>query len=171
MAGIILQARCQQTALAFQYMDSAARVELLSLLSFACCLIGGVSATGAGNLAVALQGLICSRTGSEAQVVGLCAFSLFTTITDVSRGAAQICWLQPRALPPRFSPAAVPQVVALCTDVDGWGGLWLAINIVFKLGAAVNASRGSHFYGAVTGDFPAAESSHDGEWPGWRRVD
>ena len=81
----VLSARLQQTFLAIQYMDTTSRVELFSLVSFACCIVGAESDSYmlSSNLAVALLGLICCRGASEAQLVGLCVFSLFTTLTDV----------------------------------------------------------------------------------------
>ena len=53
------------------------------------------------------------------------------------------------------------QVVHMCTDPDGWAGLWAAVNIVLKLGAAASASRMSQIYGAVTGDLPV-ETADEG---------
>uniref|UniRef100_A0A6V3YF55 Uncharacterized protein n=1 Tax=Prymnesium polylepis TaxID=72548 RepID=A0A6V3YF55_9EUKA len=135
----VMSSKLQQGIVAITYMDPSARVEFFSLVSMACCLIGAENGPYmlSTNLAVALLGLICCRSGSELQVVALCVFSLFTTITDV---------------------------VHMCTNPSGWGGLWSAINIVMKLGAATSASRSSATFRSLTGEddtlYPPAEDEY-----------
>ncbi|KAL1525293.1 hypothetical protein AB1Y20_020155 [Prymnesium parvum] len=138
----VLSARLQQTLLAVQYMDPSARLELFSLLSLGCCLIGAENTPYmlSTNLAVALLGLIGCRGGSEAQLVALCLFCLLTTICDV---------------------------VSMCTQPSRWGGLWSALNIVMKAGAASSgACMSATLRGVTAGD--ALDASADDTYQGYQ---
>ena len=186
----VLSARLQQTALAVQYLDTSARIELFSLLSIACCIIGGENSSYmlATNLTVAMLGLMCSRGGSEAQLAGLCVFAIVTTITDVRRGP-----LQPVAhcvFPPHLSHTHV----ADCSHVHGAEWLERALEcyqrfaprdsslrcagrttlapslttpepvwtqIVMKLAAATSASRMSATFSQLTGEEPMGLPEED----------
>lgn len=66
------------------------------------------------NFSIALLALLAMRSRSEAQLLGLVVFALFTTMTDV---------------------------VFLCSEASGWGGVMTALNMVLKLGLALHAYR------------------------------
>ena len=55
----------------------------------------------------------------------------------------------------------VTQIVHMCTEPNGWGGLWSAINIVMKLSAATSASRMSATFSQLTGEEPLDLPSED----------
>lgn len=81
----LLSARLQQSALAFHHMDTSSKIELFSLISFGCCLVGAFSQyTVTVNLALALLGLLACRGSSDVQLMAFCLFAVFTTVTDVS---------------------------------------------------------------------------------------
>ena len=64
----------------FGFLDVPAKVETLALASFGCTLLGNLSEFPAPeNFAIALLAMLASRTRSEAQLVGLIGFVLFTT--------------------------------------------------------------------------------------------
>lgn len=111
----MLGARAQQWAVAFTFMDPAAKVECMCLLSITACILGSLSEFPvAVNLAVALLGLFNSRNGSEAQLMAMCFFAALTTITD-------IIWM--------------------CTRPSGWSGLMIILNLVVKCAAATQSYR------------------------------
>lgn len=111
----MLGARAQQWAVAFSFMDPAAKVELLCLLSFTVCILGSLSEFPvAVNLGVALLGLVSSRNGGEAQLLAMCFFAALTTVTDI---------------------------IFMTTQPSGWGGFAILLNFFCKLGAATQAYR------------------------------
>ena len=80
----IVGGRARQWAVAFGFMDPAAKLELLCLLSFMVCVLGSlVVFPVAVNLAIAVLGLSSCKSGSEAQLIAVCFFAVLTTITDV----------------------------------------------------------------------------------------
>lgn len=102
-------------ALAFQLLEATAQIEIFCLLSFCICILGSLSAFPlSANLAVALLGLICCRSGSDAQYFGYVLFAGMTSVTDI---------------------------VHLCSQGSTWGGLMTLLNFVPKLSAASNCFR------------------------------
>jgi len=102
--------RCQTWLLAFQLLESSAQIEIYCLASFTLCIAGSLATFPlAANLAVALLGLICCRSGSDAQYFGHVLFAGMTTVTDV---------------------------VHLCSHDSPWGGLLTLLNMAPKLAAA-----------------------------------
>jgi len=111
----IISARAQQWAAAFSFMDPAAKVECLCLLSFAVCVLGSLAEFPlAVNLAIAVLGLSSCRSGSEAQLLAVCFFAGMTTITDI---------------------------IFMCTRPSGYGGFMTLFNLVLKLAAATQSYR------------------------------
>ena len=111
----LLSSRAQQWAVAFTFMDPAAKVELLCLLSFTVCILGSLSAFPVAlNVGVALLGLLSSRSGSEAQMLAFCLFVVMTTITDV---------------------------IFMTSEPSGWGGFMIVLNLCCKLTAATQSYR------------------------------
>ena len=107
--------RARQWAVAFTFMDPAAKLELLCLVSFAVCVLGSlVVFPVAVNLAIALLGLSSCRSGSEAQLIAVCFFAVLTTVTDV---------------------------VFMCTRPSTYGGFMTLLNLVVKLAAATQSYR------------------------------
>ena len=111
----IVGGRARQWATAFTFMDPAAKLELLCLVSFALCVLGSlVVFPVAVNLAIALLGLSSCRSGSEAQLIAVCFFAVLTTVTDV---------------------------IFICTRPSTYGGFMTLLNLVVKLAAATQAYR------------------------------
>lgn len=111
----LFSSRAQQWAVAFTFMDPAAKVELLCLLSFTACILGSLSEFPVAlNLGVALLGLLSSRSGSEAQMLAFCLFVVMTTVTDV---------------------------IFMTSQPSGWGGLMIVLNLGCKLAAATQSYR------------------------------
>jgi hypothetical protein len=111
----IIGARAQQWAVAFTFMDPAAKVECLCLLSFAVCILGSLAEFPLEvNLAIAVLGLSSSRSGSEAQLLGVCFFAVLSTITDI---------------------------IFMCTKPSGYGGFITMLNLALKLAAATQSYR------------------------------
>jgi len=108
-------ARGQTWLLAFQLLESTAQIEIFCLASFCCCILGSLATFPlAANLAVALLGLICCRSGSDAQYFGYVLFAGMTSVTDV---------------------------VHLCSHGSPWGGLLTLLNMTPKLAAASHCFR------------------------------
>ena len=128
----IVGGRARQWAVAFTFMDPAAKLELLCLLSFAVCVLGSlVVFPVAVNLAIALLGLSSCRSGSEAQLIAVCFFAVLTTVTDV---------------------------VFMCTRPSTYGGFMTLLNLVVKLAAATQSYRlldAGGRYGLSTDELPA----------------
>ena len=115
--------RARQWAVAFTFMDPAAKLELLCLVSFAVCVLGSlVVFPVAVNLAIALLGLSSCRSGSEAQLIAVCFFAVLTTVTDV----VFIC----------TRPSPTSSSFALT-----YGGFMTLLNLVVKLAAATQSYR------------------------------
>tara|TARA_B110001452_G_scaffold259893_1_gene256784 strand:+ start:1009 stop:1674 length:666 start_codon:yes stop_codon:yes gene_type:complete len=111
----LLSSRAQQWAVAFTFMDPAAKVELLCLLSFTVCILGSLAEFPVAlNLGVALLGLLSSRSGSEAQMLAFCLFVVMTTVTDV---------------------------IFMTSRPSGWGGFMIVLNLCCKLTAATQSYR------------------------------
>ena len=111
---IMMSGRLRRGWQTFLLLDVPERVETFGLLSFSCCLLGSLGTMPLTvNLAVAVQILAASRSRSDAQLLGVCGFAAFTSVTD---------FLQ----------------LAHCT---AWGGAMLIVNVVLKFGAASNAYR------------------------------
>ena len=94
----------------FSAANTATKVELLCLLSFAISLLGSLSKFPVGaNTSVALLGLLACRATSELQILAMVGFACLSAIADVA---------------------------FLCTYPSGWGGLMIVLNLVPKLAAA-----------------------------------
>lgn len=108
-------ARAQTWLLAFQLIESTAQIEIFCLASFCCCILGSLAVFPLSpNLAVALLGLICCRSGSDAQLFGYVLFAGMTSVTDV---------------------------IHLCSYGSAWGGFLTMLNAVPKLAAASHCFR------------------------------
>lgn len=129
--------RLSERANAFAFLDRPARVEVFALASFGCCLLGSLvdAFPLAANLAVAQLALLASRSRSEAQLIALCGFVLFTAVTDV---------------------------IFMCVSPSGWGGMMIILNIVLKLSYATQAYRLcytlSHFAGYGDEPLPTSDA-------------
>ncbi|KAL3925620.1 MAG: hypothetical protein SGPRY_003604 [Prymnesium sp.] len=150
--GSVLGARLQQTAVAVKYLDASLKVELFSILSMACCILGAENTSymlttnrtlnpSSIYRPSALLGIICASGGSETQLVAFCLFCFFTTITDI---------------------------IQMCARPNGWAGLWSAINLVCKLCAAMNASSYSVTFRRLAGDY-TLEAAPEGSYQGYQR--
>ena len=123
-----LLVRLSTRAGAFAFLDLPSRIEVLALASISCCLLGNLAIAFplAENLALALLALVAIRHRSEVQLIALCGFCAFTTITDI---------------------------VFMCTYASGWGGTMTALNIFLKLAVAVQAHKLSSALGALDDQF------------------
>jgi hypothetical protein len=127
LRGVVAQT--QTWMLAFQLLESTAQIEIFCLFSFCVCILGSLAAFPlSANLAVALLGLICCRSGSDAQYFGYVLFAGMTTVTDV---------------------------VHLCSQGSAWGGLMTLLNLFPKLAAASHCFRLCSLLG---GGYPANDS-------------
>jgi hypothetical protein len=124
---------------AFSYLDLPQKVESLALASFCCCLLGDLGAFPlASNLGIALLGLVAIRARSEAQLISLCGFIMFTAVGDL---------------------------FFVCTEADSWGGVFTVMNMVLKLGMGQYAFRMYTAFDALAaaGDIGEIEPpEHDG---------
>ena len=120
--------RLSTRAGAFAFLDLPSRIEVLALASISCCLLGNLAIAFplAENLALALLALLAIRNRSEVQLIALCGFCAFTTITDI---------------------------VFMCTYASGWGGTMTALNVFLKLSIAVQAHKLSSALGALDDQF------------------
>jgi len=111
----VLAARGSTWLVAFSLLEPTAQIEIFCLTSFAVCLLGSLGSFPlAANLAVALLGLICCRSGSDAQCFGYVLFAGMTTVTDIA---------------------------FLCGEGTTWGVLLTLTNLLPKLCAASHCFR------------------------------
>ena len=99
---------------AFAQLDVAAKLEVLALSSMSACILG-YDFPSTFSLAIALLALLAVRTRSDAQLIALCGFSVYTSVTDF---------------------------VYIFTDSSStWSSVMLILNIAIKALMATNAFR------------------------------
>ena len=116
---------------AYSFLDVPAKMEVLALASFCCCLLGSMSSAFplAQNIGIALLALLACRGNSEAQLAAACAFSLFTTVTDI---------------------------IIMFANPSGWGGAMTTLNLLLKLAIAAHAYRMCETLGALADEIPSS---------------
>ena len=131
---IMATGRLQNGLRSFMYLDLPSRIETFGLLSFSCSLLGNLGKFPiAANLAVALLAIVACRSRSEAQLLGLCGFALFTSVTDI---------------------------IFMASSPSFWGTVFIVLNMLLKMGAASNAYR---LCGAALEGSESLETSDEGQ--------